>query len=819
MAAKMPIYLPAVLMLGVVSQVTQVILLRELLMVFHGNELSIGIILAAWLAWVGAGSGLGVLLALRSSNPLRLLALSAVGIFLLLPLTIWLIRGLRRFFAILPGAYLSLPDIIVSSLLILAPICLLLGVLFVLLSKLWREKEGAKGSSGARKVYLVEASGNMLGGLLFTFLLVHYLNAFQAGFISGILLLLAVSLLYRKPESTEQKLKYRRLKWLLPTLAVLSLPFLYSLDKQAHRLQWQSFMPQHQLVEARQSKHGTIAVVRRKDQYSFFQSGHLIFSTAGPKTSTPGFEKQEAVHFAHLAMVQHPEPRRVLLIGGGLRGTLSEILRHSVEKIDYIELDSMLTAMARPYISPATSRALDDPRVQLVHADGRLFVRLAEKKYDMIIVDLPDPITAALNRFYTREFFREATGLLQPGGVFVIGTSSTPDLRGTAIANRNATIYHTLNSVFTRVLAAGEHFMFYFATNTPEHISLEPAELIRRHEKRGIQADGFSAQHFFTLLPESQLRRVNWIVSNHGRDRDAHLTGPGLVPVSVASVNEQERMKKELPPIVARYFVNTDLRPIAYYYTLMFWDDLTRPGAGETFRWLLRIQLWWIFLVLIIPVLAALFLRIFAKDGGKREEVNFGVLYSAFVAGLSSMVMQIAMLFTFQSAYGFVFEMLGLIMALFMGGLALGTYLSHRKIGDRANLAVLGISQLISTLFAVATAFLLPQAAIMQSLSLLFVFFSALTFIAGLINGFIFALSVACYSPLGRQAEKTTGAIYGVELFGACLGAVVVGTAVAPILGIASSFLLAGIANATALLVLLITGGFLRGGKKHILAS
>jgi len=802
--------LAAVLMLGTASQIAQVLFLRELLMVFHGNELSIGIILAAWLLWVGAGSRLGAALSIRSNNPLYLLYLSTAGILLLLPATIWLIRGLRGFFAVLPGAYLSLTDIALSSFLVMAPACLLLGVLFVLLARVWREYCGTADTAAAGKTYLVEAAGNMLGGIVFTFLLVHYLNSFQAAVLAGLLLFVAVLVAAlpwpgKAASAVSRRAPRRLLFWLLPLAAIVAFPWLEQLNQQAYQMKWHYFTPLHQLVDIRQSKHGTIAVLQLQDQYTFFQSGHLLFSTAGPLALAPGLEKQEAVHFAHLAMVQHPAPRRILLIGGGLRGTLSEIIRHPVEQIDYIELDPALTGMARPYLSAATLAALADPRVRLLHTDGRLFVKTTRERYDMVIVDLPDPVTAVLNRYYTQEFFRETAALLHPGGVFVIAATSTPDLRGLAVANRNTTIYHTLATVFSQVLVAGERFMFFFATDTPEQISVDATVLAERFQKRGIETDAFSPQHFYTLLPEIQQRRVNWIVRHHGRSADAHLAGPAISPIAFPPLDALEQIEENLPPVVHRYFINTDFRPIAYYYTLMFWDALTRPDRGEMFRWLLRVQPWWILPLLLVPLLVVTALRAAAGRREKRIDRGFAVLFAAFATGLSTMSLQIAMLFSFQSIYGFVYEMVGLITAVFMGGLALGTYLTNRYVPDKDSINLLAGAQALVALLAVFIAAILPHAATAQPLTAVLAIFYMLTFSAGLANGISFPLSAACFMTMNRHAEKTTGAVYGVELFGACAGAVLAGAVVAPVLGIVACCLLGAIVNIAAFVVILIT--------------
>ncbi|UCC17190.1 MAG: fused MFS/spermidine synthase [Dehalococcoidales bacterium] len=810
MVRKIPPHLLAVLILGAVCQIGQVVLLRELLMVFHGNELTIGIILAAWLAWVGVGSRFGAVLIERVNRPVFLLILNVVGVLPTLTVTILLIRGLRGFFDIIPGAYLSLPDMTISCFILMAPVCVLLGAQFVLLSRVWRESDRIVDTSSAGKTYLVEAIGSVVGGVLFTLIMVHYLNALQSAILACMLMLATTLLIIQKLEIGVKHLSLRsRLILLSPlVLAAIAFPFLEQVDDWAYRIQWQYFMPQYQLIETHQSKHGTIFVVQREDQYSFFQSGHLVFTTAGPEAITPGLEEQEASAFAHLSMVQHESPKRLLLIGGGLRGTLGEIVKHPIQRIDYIELDRVLTEAAQPYVSPVTLAALTDPRVHLIHTDGRLFVKSTQERYDMIIVDVPDPATAVLNRYYTEEFFREVETSLNPDGVFIIGVVSTADLRGTPIANRNTTIYHTLRSVFSRVLPAGEQFMFYFATNEPEQISVDVPTLQQRYLERNIETDGFSYHHYHTLLQESQLNRVNWVVRNHGYSPSAHLEGPEVVPLFPGTIAEQENAEKQLPTVERHYFINSDFKPIGYYYTIMFWDERARTGHPETFKWLLHVKSWWVLPLVGLSLLIVVVLRLVAGRFRKRSDINFAVLFAVFTTGLSTMALQIALLFSFQSIYGFVYEMVGLIVAIFMGGLALGTSITQRFVTDKANPNILAGVQLLIALLAGLIAIILPGAAVVQSPAIVFMLFSSLTFIAGLINGVDFPLSVACCMALNRRAEKSVGTVYSVELLGACVGAGVASVVVAPILGIGACCLFAAIANGTAFIVLLVSRRF-----------
>ncbi len=806
MRAKLPSQLLSVLALGTVSQVGQALVLRELLMVFHGNELAIGLILASWLFWGAVGCRTGTILVERSSNLSRLLFISVLLIAIALPVTILLIRGLRGFFDILPGASLSLADIAVSSFILTIPVCIPLGAQFVILTRIWRESEQSHDTSGASKTYIWEAAGHMIGGIVFTFVLVTYCTALQSAAVAAAFMV-AAAMWHASTQKEASRRISRRLKIaiaVVPLVLFSLFPLLQRLDAWAYRMQWQQFAPLYELVSITQSKHGVITVARRDGQYSFFQSGHLIFSTAGPGASAPGLEEQEAAVFAHMAMAQHSDPRRVLLIGGGYRGTIAEMIKHPIETLDYIELDEQLSATALPRISPPTRLALDDPRVSLLHTDGRLFIKQAQHPYDMIIVDIPDPATAVLNRYYTVEFFREAEELLAADGVLVLGAGSAPDLRGLALVNRKATIYHTLNKVFSRVLPFGDRFMFFFAGNDPSQISLDPQVLENRYLSRNIVSDGFSSRQYHTIIRLPPTLRINWIVRNHGRAADAHIRGTETPPLFPGSIAEQEAIEDELPPVEQRFFINSDFRPIGYFYTLMYWEAATRDERGEILRHLLHVKPEWIAIPVVLALLMALGLR---YAGRKRQSgCRYAVLLAVFTTGLSTMTLQVALLFAFQSVYGFVYEMVGLIVAIFMCGLAMGTTFTQRFIVDKTNLRILAILQLAMVFLAIIIAFILPLAAGMASPGMVFFCFSLLTLTAGILNGIDFPLAAACYLNLVRRPEKAAGVVYSLELAGSCIGATMASVLVAPIFGITACFALAAIGNGTAFIAIMITG-------------
>jgi spermidine synthase len=821
-------HLVAALLLGVVSQVAQVLLLRELLVAFYGSEFSIGIILASWMAWVGVGSRLGGVLAPRFRRPGAALAVASAGVVLVLPATLLLARSARGFFSLLPGEYLSLSSTVGVCLLLMAPACVLLGAHFVILSRIWREREGAEGVASATGTYVWEATGTLVGGVVFSLALVHLLNSFQAAVFVGALLPAATLRLMRgspgsdphltldqpRGEGRGAPLRARGARRVSAGGALLAasvvglsvgLVVLEALDGWAHRLHWASLAPHQELVETRQSKYGLISVGRQGGQYSFFQSGHLAFSTGAEQEEDFELEESAGAVLAHFAMVQHPRPRRVLLLGGGLRGVLREIARHPVEEIHYVELDRVLVDAALNYVPVATREALEDPRVRVVTADGRHFLHTARGRYDLVIVDVPDPATAVLNRFYTVEFFREVRGLLEPGGVLVTGISSTADLRSRAMANRNATLYHTLRSVFSHVFAVGDTFCYFFASDDAGQASPDPGVLRDRYRERGVEARGFSEGYFFTLLQEAPLLRLNWVLRHHGRSAGPPLDPPETGPLFPPALAEQEAAEGELAPVQERFFINSDLRPIGYYYTLVLWHALTGSGQTRVMDAFLRVRLWWALPVAGAGLVILLLLRSVPPFSRGRNDARLGLLFAILATGFSTMTLQVALLFSFQSVYGFVYEMVGLIVALFMGGLALGAALAHRLVERKADRRPLALVQLLVALYAVVVAVGLPLSAAAGSTWVTFALFSALTFCGGVLNGAGFPLAISCTILLGDPPERATGTVYGNELVGGCLGALVAGVVVAPVLGVVACCLLAGAMNATAFV--LIVGG------------
>lgn len=125
----------------------------------------------------------------------------------------------------------------------------------------------------------------------------------------------------------------------------------------------------------------------------------------------------------HPALVTHPAPRSVLIIGGGDGGTAREVLRHpEVESVRMVEIDRRVVEISQRYL-PTIGTAWDDPRLTLEFADGVRHVKGTEGRYDVVLLDGSDPAGPATGLF-DHAFYASVRRVLRPGGLFVLQSES-----------------------------------------------------------------------------------------------------------------------------------------------------------------------------------------------------------------------------------------------------------------------------------------------------------------------------------------------------------------------------------------------------------
>jgi len=119
----------------------------------------------------------------------------------------------------------------------------------------------------------------------------------------------------------------------------------------------------------------------------------------------------------HIPMHSHPDPKSVLIVGGGDGGVLREVCRHAgVTQITMCEIDPVVCQVAQQFLAGSTATSFNDPRVTLVHADAAEFVKDKKDAYDVVIVDSSDPVGPA-ETLFTASFYTALRGAMKPGAI------------------------------------------------------------------------------------------------------------------------------------------------------------------------------------------------------------------------------------------------------------------------------------------------------------------------------------------------------------------------------------------------------------------
>ncbi len=441
----------AITALGISSVITQITVIREFINIFEGNEIVLGVLFSLWLLLTGLGAWLGKFI-ISERVQMTLLRVSLYLVAFLPVFHIVLIRFLRNELFIrgeLPG----IGPLIIWALVLLLPYCILSGGLLTLACSLLAFSGSDDRSIG--KIYFFDNIGDILGGVIFTFVLVHFCNNLTALYVPAFLCLLGF--LSLTPAGSGGRLFYSSLGF-IGLISLFCIGWFVNLDSIS--LRW--LYPHQKIADHRESPYGRLVVTRSHDQTSFFESGGHLFST--PNT----FASEEIVHYA---LSQLPKVDSVLLVSGGMAGVIDEILKYDVSRLDYVELDPAIISAGMQHLDIRFS-----PEVHLHRGDGRKFIQRTDKKYEGIILDLPAPGSLQLNRFYTLEFFKEARAALLPGGVICFGVPGAENYISGDQARFLSTLKNTLRQVFKNVLIIPGERNIFIASDSP--LSSDIASLI-----------------------------------------------------------------------------------------------------------------------------------------------------------------------------------------------------------------------------------------------------------------------------------------------------------------------------------------------------
>jgi len=692
--------------LGFLSVATQINMIREFLNVFHGNELVLGIVLANWMLLTGLGARLGaVFLRIKGQTGflLFLMVLLSVLPVIMIP-GMYLIKAFLFPF----GSMIGLGGVVYCTFLVLLPFCLANGLLFTSLSVL-HTGFGMQGSLG--RSYATESAGSLFSAFFISLALIWNFSGwdiarvFTLAFIVSVIIFSAMYL---------NRLHFFILAGLL--MAGTASLRLFDLQGMTQSL----FFPGQKLIADRNTPYGHVVVTENEGQQNYFENGVLLFSTGNVISS------EESVHFT---MVQHRNPESVLLISGGISGCTQEILKYHPSRIDYVELNPAL-----PEIAGNLNQLPTNPALYVYAEDARKFLKSGNKKYGVVIMNLPGPSILQINRYFTLDFFELLKEKLNPGGVIGLSLPPTGDYLSENAGKLNSCIFNTLKKSFSQVLILPAGKNYFLASDAS--LSIDIPGLVSR---KGIST--LYVNHYY-LDWEQMKERSDGIMKN-------------------------------LDPAVS---LNLDFHPVAAFYQMDVWLNYFRVNS-------------WRIAALVAGLLILVILSL--------NPVGAGLFSGGFTVAASEILIMIAI----QVSFGFVFQVSGLVIMIFMGGLALGAWMMPRIFSLVSSRYFL-ILQIVLALFSLSLPFILSGLSrfnlpVWISLSM----FGLLSLIISMAGGFLYSL--ACSISTG-SSKYTVSRNYAADLFGSAFGALAVSVFLFPLFGLFKTCLVMVLLNVISALILLL---------------
>lgn len=700
---KIVIYL---LTAGFFSIFGQVVVLRELAVAFFGVELIYVLSFAFWLIGTAIGAAFGKRGYIPSEKNIAILLLFS-SVLLISELVF--IRGIRNLFGGVKGGYLPFLEQLTALLLALLPIGFLSGILFQWIAKRFIELEG-----NLPAAYAIESAGGIIGGLCSTILLDYGISNYSMAL--GCSALISVTITVFAVTSNQRILKFFS--------SAISTAFFILFFYSNKTDMWLTSWNHPNLVESADSPYNRVTISSLETQISVFEDDILSFET----------QSTSAEEFVQLSLLLTENTKNILVLGGGFGGIIDELLKFQTEKIDYVEINKNLIAILKRRFPPDHLNFIRSNRVNIIYDDARKYLN-RHHFYDVILVGMPEPTSAQINRFYTKEFFKQCFNSLSEEGIIAFKLQSSENIWTPQLTERNASIFNALKNSF-------KHFIIFpgviniFVGSKIDLVS-EPSALIQRFNRRNINTKLITPQYIKYILTNDRFMQVQQLLAS-----------------------------KPNP-------INSDLHPVSYSYTLSIWLSKFFPNLTFSQNPLHIARLNSSYLIS-----AALLLIFFAVVVRKFYKLKRFLIVLA--AGFVGMILEIILILLYQNKNGILFRDIGILLMMFMTGLSVGAFAvskllsaSSEKKPRKLNLIIILESGLVllSLIVYLLIQFELLYGLILISITLMIAGF----FVAGIFSYFSLANV--------KNQQAVVSQLYAADLIGGCLGALLGSLILIPIFG------------------------------------
>lgn len=332
--------------------------------------------------------------------------------FIFIEMSIGILGGFSSLILFLVNIYTNIYILIMYILIIL--IGIFVGLEIPILTRIIEENKSDVRKNLAN-IFTFDYMGGLIGSIVFPILLFPKLGFITTAFLVGtinIIVALCIVLKYK-----EFIVSYKLVKLVSIIILIIILLFLCTGNLITNRIE--KGLYRDDVILSKQTPYQKIVITKHKDDLRLFLDGNLQFS------SNDEYRYHEAL--VHIPMMYAEKHNRVLILGGGDGLAVREVLKYDdVKEIVLVDIDKEMTDLCTndKQIAKLNNDSLKNEKLTIINEDGYMYVQENQEKFDVIIVDFPDPNNESLNKLYTNVFYNYVKANLAENGVMVCQSTS-----------------------------------------------------------------------------------------------------------------------------------------------------------------------------------------------------------------------------------------------------------------------------------------------------------------------------------------------------------------------------------------------------------
>jgi predicted membrane-bound spermidine synthase len=585
--------------IGLMAMVTQLSLIRLLSLTFYGNELSFCLAIGNWLLWTGLGSLSGRYLLIKGAARRSLQILAAVEVLIII-VTIYGLSLSRFILGLSPSEIIGILPIWFWSLILFLLPGWLNGLFFPLLVQ-WHSRQLPEYS--IRIIYVMEAVGAVIGTLGFALLVYLRLTTFTI--LHGTVLLLIVVTALVLIERWSLKLLYVGIFGIFVVVSLwLGVPALL-------KKKWQPF----KVIEFTESPYQAFTWLSYADNQILYGDSEPLWVIG---------DRQKAEEIVHFGLLNHSAPQRILLIGMFTPDILREIEKYrTVEVILNLQPDRVLVELTERFFAEIHSPV----QWRMAVVDPLEYLRRSNELFDVILLNVPLPVSANWNRYYTLEFYQLLKRHLSQGGLISLALPGDEEYFTAEQRAFLKTVDNTVDQVFGRktwIPGATLHLIAGDTVFNNDYFFFD-----QQLKQRDIETSYIHGRFLFDRLAPARLRFI-------------------------------ESQLSEVPD----GFTNRLARPVGFYFDTVLWDQRTGGFFKGIYVALARLNPGYFLAgVLLLFVLVGSFLC---------STKRWRLIFTIFGIGCITMCLESVVIIIYQSFVGSLYLHIVFLTLAYMLGSTIG---------------------------------------------------------------------------------------------------------------------------------------------------